>query len=80
MDQRNLRRQIDRTAGFEIGIIGVPDSKGRADVQSGGRAEPRSDLRTILAQPLQAGATCLMLAGGDNDRAQVIGISPFLGG
>lgn len=80
MDQKFLRRQINRTSGFELGQIGVADAKGRASVRSGERSDPRSGLYTILAQPLQAGASALMLAGGDNDRASILGISPFLGG
>lgn len=78
--QRYLKRQIDRVPSFELGTTGLPDDRGGTTTQAGGRAYSRDGVKTILGQPVQAGSTVVMLAGGDSDRAAVLGIAPFLGG
>lgn len=79
-DQRNLRRQIDRTPAFSIGITGPVDERGRTDCITPGRSSARASLATVLGQPLPEGTAALMLAGGDSDQAAVLGYAPFLTG
>ena len=78
--QRYLKRQIDRTPSFELGTAGVPDDRGSATAKADGREYGRDGVKTVLGQPVQAGATVIMLAGGDSDRAAVLGVAPFVGG
>lgn len=78
--QRYLKRQIDRTPSFELGTAGVPDERGATTTTASGRQFARDGVKTILGQPVQAATTVVMLAGGDSDRAAVLGIAPFIGG
>lgn len=78
--QRFLQRQIARVSSFGLGQVTEADEAGRASAITGSRAAPRTGLSTVLAQPLTSGATALLLAGGDNDAASILGHAPFLGG
>ena len=79
MDQRYIRRQIDRTPAFELATVGLREN-GKTDALAPGRAEARSGVYSVLGQPIQAGMTALMLAGGDSDKAAILGQAPFIGG
>lgn len=74
-----VQRQLGRVPAFGIGKVSSVDGDTRAlDVNSAGRAHDRTQLKTVLGQPLTEGANALLLAGGDNDAAQVIGYLPFM--
>lgn len=75
-----FQRQLSRVPSFSTGKASAPDPvTGTADVNTAGRPFDRTGLATVLGQPLAAGSNALLLAGGDNDAAQIVGYLPFMG-
>ena len=75
-----VHEQIKRVSAFRNGVVGDVNEFGKLDVNSGERAHARTQIGTVLAQPVTPGSFALMLAGGENDQASALGYSPFLGG
>lgn len=72
--QHELKRQLR----FESGLVSTVNAKEQADISSGTRGYPRTQVSNTMPESVWPGMQTVNLTGGDEDYPTTIGISPWL--